>query len=263
MKIALVLWACCLLRLGESFLIPQRPWRSTTSVVLSSTTATTPEEEAVKSKIDSSSKQKLLDLLGTISSVGVEDPILIDPFTKESIRVSSPGPVLGDNQLGGNIRYLLKSSNNTFEGNSNGFWNLLEPIPERTTSYQTYRGTTTTTRRLNRPQPVLRNVIPFIPPPLRSALATAGFDMGDDYVPMRDLFTSPAVSFAYERGWRQGFAAAGFPGADREAELAMAYFEPAFVLKQDNATGTAKTLVDMSCATGKKDTNSVVIICVH
>jgi len=28
----------------------------------------------------------------------------------------------------------------------------------------------------------------------------------------RDLFTSPAVFFSFERGWRQGFAQAGFPG---------------------------------------------------
>jgi ubiquinone/menaquinone biosynthesis C-methylase UbiE len=62
---------------------------------------------------------------------------------------------------------------------------------------------------------------------------------GDDYVPMRDLFTSPAVSYAYERGWRQGFAQAGFPGPDQEAKLAMEYFAP-----------TNGVLVDMSCDTG-------------
>lgn len=28
-----------------------------------------------------------------------------------------------------------------------------------------------------------------------------------------ELFRSPLVSFAYERGWRQGFTWAGFPGA--------------------------------------------------
>jgi hypothetical protein len=35
------------------------------------------------------------------------------------------------------------------------------------------------------------------------------------------LFRSPLVSFAYERGWRQGFAWAGFPGPDQEFALAM------------------------------------------
>ena len=73
-----------------------------------------------------------------------------------------------------------------------------------------------------------------------------GVPVGDDFIPMRDLFRSRAVSFAYERGWRQNFAAAGFPGPDREAELAMDYFAQAIA----NAKG-ANVLVDMSCATGK------------
>jgi ubiquinone/menaquinone biosynthesis C-methylase UbiE len=60
------------------------------------------------------------------------------------------------------------------------------------------------------------------------------------------LFTNPSVSFAYERGWRQGFASAGFPGPDKEAELAMEYFAPAVA----RAEGT-NVLIDMSCATGK------------
>ena len=66
---------------------------------------------------------------------------------------------------------------------------------------------------------------------------------------MRDLFTSPSVSFAYERGWRQGFAAAGFPGADKEFELANEYFAPVVAKKGENDEDCV--LVDMSCATGK------------
>jgi ubiquinone/menaquinone biosynthesis C-methylase UbiE len=77
-------------------------------------------------------------------------------------------------------------------------------------------------------------------------MATAGLPMGDDYVPMRDLFTSPAVSFAYERGWRQGFNRAGFPGVDAEASLAMEYF----AVPMAKNTNSPKVLVDMSCATG-------------
>merc|ERR1712071_268249 len=64
----------------------------------------------------------------------------------------------------------------------------------------------------------------------------------------RDLFTSPSVSFAYERGWRQGFARAGFPGADREFELAKEYFAP--VIARKRSEGGESVLVDMSCATG-------------
>ena len=30
------------------------------------------------------------------------------------------------------------------------------------------------------------------------------------------LCRNPLVAFVYERGWRQGFAAAGFPGVDEE-----------------------------------------------
>jgi hypothetical protein len=67
---------------------------------------------------------------------------------------------------------------------------------------------------------------------------------------MRDLFTSPSVSFAYERGWRQGFAAAGFPGADKEFEMANEYFAP--VLAKKNDMSGESVLVDMSCATGEQ-----------
>jgi ubiquinone/menaquinone biosynthesis C-methylase UbiE len=64
---------------------------------------------------------------------------------------------------------------------------------------------------------------------------------------MRDLFTNPAVSFAYERGWRQGFASAGFPGPDRENELANDYFAPVVAA---SSMSSSSVLVDMSCATG-------------
>lgn len=63
-----------------------------------------------------------------------------------------------------------------------------------------------------------------------------------DYVPMQDLFTSPLVSYAYERGWRQGFAAAGFPGVEKEYEMARDFFK-------DEGEGGG-TVVDMSCGSG-------------
>ena len=91
----------------------------------------------------------------------------------------------------------------------------------------------------------MRNLTPFISPPLRSALATAGVLVTEDYVPMRDLFTSPTVSYVYERGWRDSFQRAGFPGQDEEAEMAMEYFEPSMARSMDT-----RVLVDMSCATG-------------
>lgn len=239
---ALLVWlAAVYVNVGESFQIQSRQQVVRLSPV-SSTVAPEEDVAVVEPKSKLAPKEQLIGLLERIGSGGVEDPVLADPFTKESIRVSSPGPVLA-NSRAGNIRYLLKSSSNTFEGNSNEFWNLLKPIPASTNS----SGSTTTTTVQ---ESLIRNLVPFIPPPIRSALATAGLDVGDEYVPMRDLFTSPAVSFAYERGWRQGFASAGFPGADKEAEMAMEYFEPAFSLEQESNQYTPKTLVDMSCATG-------------
>jgi hypothetical protein len=69
---------------------------------------------------------------------------------------------------------------------------------------------------------------------------------------MRDLFTSPSVSFAYERGWRQGFAAAGFPGPDKEFEMAREYFAPVTEKRRNESNGAQRgTVVDMSCATGE------------
>merc|ERR1712194_1000997 len=61
---------------------------------------------------------------------------------------------------------------------------------------------------------------------------------------------SPSVSFAYERGWRQGFSAAGFPGADEEFELAQEYFDFAPVIRERKGNDEAAVVVDMSCATG-------------
>ncbi|GBF96312.1 hypothetical protein Rsub_09107 [Raphidocelis subcapitata] len=55
-----------------------------------------------------------------------------------------------------------------------------------------------------------------------------------------ELFRQPLISFVYERGWRQNFAGAGFPGPEREYEMAMRYLAPTL----------GGTLVDASCGTG-------------
>ncbi|MEW5309021.1 MAG: hypothetical protein WDW38_000934 [Sanguina aurantia] len=55
-----------------------------------------------------------------------------------------------------------------------------------------------------------------------------------------ELFRSPVLSFVYERGWRQSFQFAGFPGVDRETEMALEYLKPAH----------GEVLVDMSCGSG-------------
>ena len=53
-------------------------------------------------------------------------------------------------------------------------------------------------------------------------------------------FQNPTVSFAYERGWRQSFSWAGFPGADREFAMATDYL----------AEVPAGPLLDLSCGSG-------------
>lgn len=164
-------------------------------------------------------KNKLLDLLHASPR---QDPVLADPLTKEPLTISADSAFLGARQT-----FLLQSPSNTYKGTSDTFLNLLQPAGEKKPV-----------------SPFQAVVVPLIPPPLRSAMATAGLNVGDEYIPMRDLFTSPSVSFAYERGWRQGFATAGFPGPDQEAEMAMTYFAPSMAQSRD------KILVDMSCATG-------------
>lgn len=61
----------------------------------------------------------------------------------------------------------------------------------------------------------------------------------------RDLGTStfenPQVAYAYERGWRQGFSRAGFPGADEEFKLAEMALLP---------SAEGKVLADVSCGSG-------------
>lgn len=55
------------------------------------------------------------------------------------------------------------------------------------------------------------------------------------------LFRSPLTSFLYERGWREGFKNAGFPGIENEFEEVSAFFEP---------VASGGVVVDMSCGSG-------------
>ena len=55
------------------------------------------------------------------------------------------------------------------------------------------------------------------------------------------LFRSPLTSFLYERGWRDGFKNAGFPGIEKEYEEAQAFFTP---------VAAGGVVVDMSCGSG-------------
>ena len=55
------------------------------------------------------------------------------------------------------------------------------------------------------------------------------------------LFRSPLVSFLYERGWRDNFRNAGFPGIDAEFREVTDFFEPC---------AKGGVVVDMSCGSG-------------
>mmetsp|Transcript_11476 Transcript_11476/g.22990 ORF Transcript_11476/g.22990 Transcript_11476/m.22990 type:complete len:406 (+) Transcript_11476:125-1342(+) len=183
-------------------------------------------------------KQALLGKIGSSSSNNfISDPLLVDPMTKEPLSLSLKGPILGSNA---GVRLTLKSASDServFEGRSDAYINLLEPISDdkdEKTSVST--------------SPILASLLTLTPPPVRSLVANISSNSDLEYIPMRDLFTDPSVSFAYERGWRQGFAAAGFPGADKEFDLAKEYFAP--VIDKKRSSGEDNVVVDMSCATG-------------
>lgn len=183
-------------------------------------------------------KEALFGLLGggrdsSSKSSPSFDPVLADPVTKEPLSVSVTGPILGGGVSSLRLK-LTSEGGSKYGGRTNQYINLLEPIVDEES------GSSTASAAL------VSTAMALIPPPLRSALSATGvFDGAAEYVPMRDLFTSPSVSFAYERGWRQGFAVAGFPGADEEFEMATEYFGPAVADR-----GQESVLVDMSCATG-------------
>lgn len=168
-------------------------------------------------------KKKLLALLGPKT---FNDPVLADPVTKEGVRITSS-----------NSKNLeIKSSSAKYAGSADSYLNLLEPVPDTPPTPNTDPSSLL--------KSVARQLVPAVPPPLRGPVNEFLGDDENQYIPMRDLFTNPSVSFAYERGWRQGFQAAGFPGPDTEAEMAMDYFAPVVALSPSSV------VVDMSCATG-------------
>jgi ubiquinone/menaquinone biosynthesis C-methylase UbiE len=171
-------------------------------------------------------------LLGIVQPTTRVDDVFADPVTKRPLTVTaSVQTVFGDAPAVQS--FTLKSDTATYEGSSDLYVNLLEPVNDDSTN-------TENTSKQQYKRQLYTALLPFVPPPLRSAMSSDNADT-NTYIPMRDLFTSPAVSFAYERGWRQGFAQAGFPGADAEAKLALDYFA---------AVPRKQVLVDMSCATG-------------
>jgi hypothetical protein len=194
------------------------------------TTSTTRLQESSSKEELLVQKKKLLELIGKQTA---KDAVLADPITKEAVKISAPGVLFGGEKNRRRVQYKIQSSSNSFQGSSDTFIDLLEPVNESSNA--------SNSSPLNG---VLQQAIPMVPFFLRQPLASL---TNGEFVPMRDLFTSPAVSFAYERGWRQAFAQAGFPGADTEAQMAMDYFAPVVA----KAGPSNSVVVDMSCATGK------------
>lgn len=86
-----------------------------------------------------------------------------------------------------------------------------------------------------RPGPVYLDLVP------QEAASTPIWERSLQEFVQTDFFRNPLIAFVYERGWRQGFANAGFPGIDKEFQLLKDFWGP------DILKGT---LLDMSCGSG-------------
>ena len=65
------------------------------------------------------------------------------------------------------------------------------------------------------------------------------------------LFETPIVSNAYERGWRDSFAWAGFPGKEKEFDVAMRFVkENTNQRQQQNQKQVGEVVLDVSCGSG-------------
>jgi ubiquinone/menaquinone biosynthesis C-methylase UbiE len=99
---------------------------------------------------------------------------------------------------------------------------------------------------------------PFIDLVPADASPKAFWERSLQEVVQTDTFRNPLTAFLYERGWRQGFANAGFPGVDAEFELLLDFFGKGHEEEStDEATTTDDgtpimkgTLLDMSCGSG-------------
>jgi hypothetical protein len=145
----------------------------------------------------------------------------------------------------GPVRFKIQSPTNTYYGSSGTFIDLLEPVDPQPSNNKNLEPP---------PSPLLENILKqslafVLPSFLRAPLVTlTSIGSDGEFFPMRDLFASQAVAYAYERGWRQQFEAGGFPGPSTEAKLAMDYFEP---VTKNMVKPVQSVVVDMSCASGE------------
>jgi hypothetical protein len=114
-------------------------------------------------------KEKLFKLIGTKSST---DSVLADPITKEAIQISAPGVVIGGVSRR-SVQYKVQSPSNKFQGSSDTFIDLLEPVSDEASA-----STTTSTSPFS---DLLRRAAPFFPVPLRQPIASL---TDGEYIPM-------------------------------------------------------------------------------
>lgn len=167
MKLSGLAFISLCLVFGDAFQVPRatscRQIAPSTSVRLAVSAAATLDIKAVK-----------LELLELIGTQGYEEPILADPDTKEPLTVVKSGFLTGGTRSRGQ-RIDLQSKSNKFRGTSDTYLNLLEPVVVS-------RPDTETKGNLDLLfSQAARRIVPFIPPPLRSPLAAAGFPVGEDY----------------------------------------------------------------------------------
>jgi hypothetical protein len=153
---------------------------ASTSNGLSTTTSL--QQSAATSDELKVQKKKLLELIGKSTS---KDPVLADPITKEAVQISVSGVLIGGEGRKKNVQYSIQSPTNKYAGSSDTFLNLLQPITDSTTIKSDDDETPVTN--------ALRRALPLVPIFLRGPLSSL---TKEQVIPMRDLFTSPAVSYA-------------------------------------------------------------------
>jgi ubiquinone/menaquinone biosynthesis C-methylase UbiE len=194
---------------------------------------------------------------GGVDEGFMEEALYVDPITKQPLRKrilpskklivggSMASPALTREQRYEYIATSTASTPTKYVGTSTTYINLLEPYKNDTMTTSTKQNTASFQDSLT------RILLPFVPIPLRTVFVKNTDTSSSSYIPMRDLFTSPTVSYLYERGWRQGFTQAGFPGVDTESIMAFDYLRPALIGgSKNNDVGSNGILMDMSCATG-------------
>jgi len=127
----------------------------------------------------------------------------------ECSRCRSP---LSIEKLKSKSNFKCESCNSRFEFKSGTFYNLTKPDNP------------------NEPKP-----FPIFP------------SFGSNSPPAKALFTSSLVSFLYERGWRQQFEQAGFPGESEEFVMFENFIRPSQGI---DSRVWYKNAVDLSCGSG-------------